>query len=89
MTGKPIIASRVGDLELYFKDNETLFIVEPNNSKAIAEKISYIFNNYEKALLVAKNGKDNAIKCFGYLERTKDIISFIENNNKPIVVNNQ
>jgi hypothetical protein len=39
--------------------------------------------------LVAKNGKDNAIKCFGYLERTKDIISFIENNNKPIVVNNQ
>jgi glycosyltransferase involved in cell wall biosynthesis len=83
MTSKPIIASQVGDIELYFKDNETLFIVEPNNSIAISDKISYIFDNYDKALLVAKNGKVNAINCFGYLERTKDIISFIEKNNNP------
>jgi len=88
MTSKPIIASRVGDIELYFKDNETLFIVEPNNSKAIADKISYIFDNYDKALLVAKNGKVNAMNCFGYLERTKDIISFIEKNNNPAAMKN-
>jgi glycosyltransferase involved in cell wall biosynthesis len=88
MTSKPIIASRVGDIELYFKDNETLFIVEPNNSKAIADKISYVFDNYDKALLVAKNGKVNAMNCFGYLERTKDIISFIKKNNNPAIMKN-
>jgi glycosyltransferase involved in cell wall biosynthesis len=88
MTSRPIIASRVGDIELYFKDNESLFIVEPNNSKAIAEKISYIFDNYNKALLVAEKGKDRALKCFGYLERTKDIISFIKRNNNQIAGKN-
>jgi glycosyltransferase involved in cell wall biosynthesis len=81
MAGKPIIATRVSDIEQYFKDNESLFIVQPNNSKAIAEKISYIFDNYEKALLVAKKGKDTAIKSFGYVGKTKEIIEFIKNRN--------
>ncbi|HEY5535405.1 MAG TPA: glycosyltransferase [Ignavibacteria bacterium] len=81
MTGRPIIATRVSDIEQYFKDNEDLFIVEPNNSKAIAEKIAFIFDNYDKALIVAKKGKETATKCFGYIQRTKDIISFIKKNN--------
>ena len=78
MTGKPIIASRVGDIEEYFKDNEDLYIVEPNNSNAIAEKITFIFDNYPKAVSVANQGKITATKCCGYLERTKDIIDFIK-----------
>jgi glycosyltransferase involved in cell wall biosynthesis len=78
MTGKPIIATRVSDIEQYFKDNEDLYIVEPNNSHAIAEKINFIFDNYPKALSVAQQGKITATKCFGYLERTKDIIDFIK-----------
>ena len=89
MTGKPVIATRVSDIEHYFKDNEDLYIVEPNNSIAIAEKIAFIFGNYPKALSVAEQGKITATKCFGYLERTQDIITFIKNNNDPIVISNQ
>ena len=85
MTGKPVIASRVGDIEQYFKDNEDLYIVEPNNSNAIAEKIAFIFDNYPKAVSVANKGKITATKCFGYLERTQDIIAFIKDNSDPKV----
>ena len=81
MTGRPIIATRVSDIEQYFKDNADLFIVEPNNSKAIAEKIAFIFDNYDKALIVAKKGKETALKCFGYQEKTREIIEFIRKIN--------
>ena len=54
MTGKPIIATRVSDIETYFTDNETLFIVEPNSPKAIEEKVDSIFSNYDKALEVGR-----------------------------------
>ena len=57
MTGKPVIATRVGDIEQYFKDNEDLYIVEPNNSNAIAEIIAFIFDNYPKALTIAKQAQ--------------------------------
>jgi glycosyltransferase involved in cell wall biosynthesis len=85
MTGKPVIATRVGDIEVYFKDNEDLYIVEPNNSDAIAEKIAFIFKNYPKAVSVANKGKITATKCFGYLEKTQDIIDFIKDNSDPKV----
>jgi glycosyltransferase involved in cell wall biosynthesis len=88
MTGRPIVATRVSDIDLYFSDNEDLFIVEPNNSQTIAEKIAFIFDNYPKALSIAQQGKITATKHFGYLERTKDIIDFIEKNNNPGVDNN-
>jgi glycosyltransferase involved in cell wall biosynthesis len=80
MTGRPVIATKVSDIGLYFRDNEDLFIVEAENSKAVAEKAVYIFNNYDSALGVAKRGKETALKCFGYLERTRELAEFIKDN---------
>jgi len=84
MTAKPIIATRVSDIEMYFTDNLTLFIVEPNNPDAIREKVNFIFTDYQNALEVAKNGRETAIKCFGNIEKAKDIIEFVERNNCSI-----
>ncbi|MGG9964372.1 glycosyltransferase [Ferruginibacter sp. SUN106] len=82
MTAKPIIATRVGDIDKYFTDNETLFIVEPNNPAAIAKKIDYIFDHYEQSLNVAKNGRAVALREFGYLEKSKEVADFIKANQK-------
>jgi glycosyltransferase involved in cell wall biosynthesis len=81
MTERPIIATRVSDIENYFVNNESLFIVEPNNPGAIAEKVKYIFSDYENALAVAKRGKAIALKEFGYFEKAADVINFITANN--------
>jgi glycosyltransferase involved in cell wall biosynthesis len=80
MTGKPIIATNVSDIELYFTDNENLFIVAPDNPKAIADKVTYIFNDYEKALEVARKGTETAVKSFDYLEKTNELKQFITRN---------
>jgi glycosyltransferase involved in cell wall biosynthesis len=82
MTARPIIATNVSDIENYFVNNQSLFIVEPNNPAAIAEKVKYIFNDYEQALEVAKRGKDTALKQFGYFEKGKDVTEFIAANTK-------
>lgn len=82
MTAKPIIATRVGDIEDYFVDGESLFVVEPNNPKAIAQKIAYIFDNYEEALMVGKKSREAALQKFGYLEKSKEVITFIKQNQK-------
>jgi glycosyltransferase involved in cell wall biosynthesis len=82
MIGKPIIASKVGDLGEYFKDGEDLFMVEPDNSKYIVEKIIYIFDNFNKALIVAKKGTETALRNFGYIDKTKEIIEFLKYNNE-------
>jgi glycosyltransferase involved in cell wall biosynthesis len=82
MTAKPIIATRVSDIEEYFINNESLFIVEPDNPKAIAEKVNYIFEDYEHALSIAKKSKEIALKEFGYLKRVKEFIAFIKQNKK-------
>jgi len=81
MTCKPIIATKVSDIELYFKDNDDLLIVEPSNSKAIADKIDFVLSNYDEALVIANKGKETALKNFGYLEKTREIIDFIKVNN--------
>ena len=80
MTGKPIIATRISDIGNYFTDNENLFIVNPNDPEALSSKITYIYNDYTHALQVASSGKETALKCFNYLARTQEIISFIKNS---------
>ena len=78
MTEKPIIATRVSDIADYFVDNESLFIVEPNNSKAIAEKTKYIFEHYDRALEVGKKSKAVALKIFNYFEKATEVADFIK-----------
>ena len=81
LTGRPIIATRVSDIENYFVNNHELFIVEPDNPDAIAEKVNQIFRDYEMALQVARRGREKALREFGYSEKAKEIVEFIERNN--------
>lgn len=80
MTGRPILATNVSDIGLYFKNGKDIFLVEPENSKAIAEKMIYILKNYDKALSVAENTRVAAEENFDYVKQTKRIIEFIKKN---------
>jgi glycosyltransferase involved in cell wall biosynthesis len=80
MTAKPIVATRVSDIENYFTDDESLFIVKPENPEAIAQKIAYIFNNYDHALQVGKRSKEAALKHFGYIQKSAELADFIKQN---------
>ena len=45
---KIVIGSRIGALGVRIRDGENGFLVEPNDSKELTEKIVYVLNNYEK-----------------------------------------
>lgn len=82
MTAKPIIATRVTDIADYFVDNESLFIVEPNDPAAIVKKIEYIFENYEQALEVGQKSKAVAMQQFNYFEKSAEVVAFIKSTMK-------
>jgi glycosyltransferase involved in cell wall biosynthesis len=45
---KIVIGSRIGALEQRIRDGENGFLVEPNNSKDLTEKIVFVLNNFKK-----------------------------------------
>lgn len=77
MTSNPIIATKVGDLEIYFKNNENIYISEPENYISIYNKMKLIFGDYQKAIKIAEKGYENACAVFNYQHETKKIIDFI------------
>ena len=77
MTSNPIIATKVGDIEIYFKDEENIYIAEPENIISIYSKMKLVFGDYQNALKVAGKGYENACKVFNYRQETKNIIDFL------------
>ncbi len=51
-----ITAKDSGETLEFVKDNETGLIFDINNSKELAEKIDYLYNNKDKALKLGQNG---------------------------------
>lgn len=78
LTKNPIVATKVGDIELYLKNNEEIFIAEPQDEKSIYNAIKNVFDDYEKAKQIANNGYNKALDVFNYINETKRLIGFIQ-----------
>lgn len=63
-SGKPVIATCVGEIPKYLSDNDVFLISPQHIEKELAEKIRYIINNYDDALVIASNGKRKAYENF-------------------------
>jgi len=80
-TGKPVISVNVGEISDFVQDNENIFLVEPGNVQQLAEKLKFVYQNYDHALKVAKKGTELTKGIFNYDYQAKKIISFIESLN--------
>lgn len=80
MTKKPILATRVGDIELYFTDNKDIFLAEPENVVSIKTKMEFILTNYKLSTEIAINGFYTSKKHFNYISETEKVIKFINRN---------
>ncbi len=78
MTKNPIVATKVGDIEKYLIGEEEIFLAEPENHVSICQEMTQIFDDYEKARIVAMKGYKKALKVFGYKSVTQNDIRFIE-----------
>lgn len=80
MTKKPIIATKVGNIERYLINQKEIILAEPENSDSIYYKMKYVFDNYDDALRIAEKGYFRALKEFNYINRTKEVSDFIKSN---------
>ena len=76
--GIPVIASSTGEMGSFLKDKENAFIVPPNDSDAIAEKILYILDHPDEALKIGKAGKALAEKEFYFMNHSKKLADFFK-----------
>ena len=80
MTGKPVLATDVGDIKTYFNHGENLFLAEPGDSQSIATAMISILSNPTLALQVGRGGRKAACSHFHYLYQCERIADFIHNN---------
>jgi glycosyltransferase involved in cell wall biosynthesis len=76
-TGNPVVTVTVGELSTYLSDGVHAFLVEPGEPDKMADKLSYIFNNYGLAKEVGLHGKELASGIFNYNFQSKRMIDFI------------
>ncbi len=78
LTKNPIVATKVGDIELYLRNNEEIFLAEPQNEESIYIAMKNVFDDYEKAKRIANNGYNKALTVFNYINETNQLIGFIQ-----------
>ena len=61
-SGLPIVATKVGGLAEIIKDGENGFLVEPKNSKEIAEKVLLLLEDEEMRERISRNNKESVKK---------------------------
>ncbi len=76
-SSKPVITVRVGEIPLYMKDGEEVFMVEPGDVKGLADKLHYVYTNPEIAERVGKKGKSLTDTVFNYKYQAKRMLGFI------------
>jgi glycosyltransferase involved in cell wall biosynthesis len=76
-TGKPVVITKVGDIPKYLKNGENAFIVEPDDTDAIAEAFEVILAQYAKALEVGARGQQLAKTVFSPRYQARRVIDFI------------
>lgn len=63
-TGKPVIASKVGDVATYLRDGQDVFLVEPCNVNALERAMEYCIDDYSAAAEVGRSGMERCKTFF-------------------------
>ena len=78
-TGKPVIASNVGDVSFYLKDKESAVLVKPGSVDSIIEALEYLVSHPQQAKEMGQRGKAVAQTHFEMYGLAKKILPFLEN----------
>lgn len=71
-TGKPVIVTKVGEVEKYLINNNNSILIEPDSSEEIFKALCYIFENTDFCNQIGLNGKKTALKYFDSDKITND-----------------
>lgn len=74
LSGKPIIASRIGQIAEILEDGKNSLLVEPGNSKELAEKIIYLASHPDAGKRLGENAKKEALEKYVWKRHAEEIL---------------
>lgn len=77
-TGLPVVITDVGEISLYLRDNENVFLSKPDSVEAFANKLDFVLENYSFAQVVSFKGRELTKTMFNYNIQAKRMIEFID-----------
>lgn len=77
-TGNPVVVTRVGEIPNYIKHLENGILAEPNNPEDFAAKLSWVADNYDKAMEIGAKGKELCSSCFSYLSQSSALLDLMK-----------
>jgi glycosyltransferase involved in cell wall biosynthesis len=80
-TGKPVCATRVGEIPNYLKDNESVFFAEPGSVESFAEAMDRALSDYDNAKRVGANGRKVAEEYFNKDVQARKLMGFLKELN--------
>jgi glycosyltransferase involved in cell wall biosynthesis len=80
-TGKPVCATRVGEIPDYLTDNESVFFAEPGSVESFAEAMEMALSDPENAKSVGANGRRVAEEHFNKDVQARKLMEFLEQLN--------
>lgn len=84
LSGVPVVATRVGELEDYLCDKKDIIFVEPNNIDYIAQTLDWVFRNEHEAKKIGLSGAEKANRVFNAETYVNDLILFLGKLRKPL-----
>lgn len=75
-TGNPCVVTRVGELDQYLEDMQSCIFAKPNDEEDFANKLLWIVDNYDDALIIGANGRRVASNEFSYLHECEKALNF-------------
>lgn len=77
---KPILATRFGDMEKYFRDGTDLILAECDDPGSIASKLEWMIHNQEELTAIALMGNKTAEQLLEFNGSMKRILEFLTSN---------
>ena len=75
--GKPVLATRFGDMERYFKDGQNVIFAECGDPNSIARKLEWMVKNDKELESIALRGHETAKQLLEYGAVMKRLLSFL------------
>jgi len=76
-TGKPVIITRVGEIENFLKDGENSFLAQPDDVDSFASQIGNVFRDYDKAASIGEEGRKLIYSVFNNKVQAKLLNDFM------------
>lgn len=77
-SGKPVIASRVSDVERFLVNRQNAMLVRPGDSEEIVKAAEYLMDNPDDAAALGMRGRETARASFDYRQQGRALLTFLE-----------